>query len=273
LGHLHAAHLVSQVSRNFPGNFPEASRKGLAEAAEGRRPDRRRDRESAQETGGLAAGWAYLARSLTAASTAFFPSGLEFETRDGSRCGAVATGRHSLDGAKTVGLCSLPEMPCALLLLLALPQRSNPAHIHHAAARSSPSLAVTAAPGDCICTRPRVGRKCPLQAACRSDSEALPCLLHCACLHQPCQGLAAQCGLQWTLQGRPSPGLQSPANGLSQHVRQQVCSRCCATKTALHWLKLQTASDMHLKLLSGPSKAVRGHSDCNCWDQIASRGH
>ena len=97
--------------------------------------------------------------------------------------------------------------------------------------------------------------------------------MHCACLHQPCQGLAAQCGLQWTLQGRPSPGLQSPANGLSQHVRQQVCSRCCATKTALHWLKLQTASDMHLKLLSGPSKAVRGHSDCNCWDQIASRGH
>jgi hypothetical protein len=118
LGHLHAAHLVSQVSRNFPGNFPEASRKGLAEAAEGRRPDRRRDRESAQETGGLAAGWAYLARSLTAASTAFVPSGLEFETRDGSHSGAVATGRHSLDGAKTVGLCSLPEMPCALLLLL-----------------------------------------------------------------------------------------------------------------------------------------------------------
>jgi hypothetical protein len=171
------------------------------------------------------------------------------------------------------GSAACPRCPVLCSCCLPCLKGQTQLTFDHAAARSSPSLAVTAAPGDCICTRPRVGRKCPLQAACRSDSEALPCLLHCACLHQPCQGLAAQCGLQWTLQGRPSPGLQSPANGLSQHVRQQVCSRCCATKTALHWLKLQTASDMHLKLLSGPSKAVRGHSDCNCWDQIASRGH
>ena len=112
---------IQELSWKLPGSLPEASRKGLAEAAEGRRPDRRRDRESAQETGGLAAGWAYLARSLTAASTAFFPSGLEFETRDGSRCGAVAASRHELDGAGTGRLCGFTEESCALLLPLVLP--------------------------------------------------------------------------------------------------------------------------------------------------------
>jgi len=200
----------------LPGTFPEPSRKLPGGPGGGAPGDEDRctgmAREGAQDAGRLAAGWSYLSRSLTAASNATAPSGLEFETRDGSHSGAVATGRHSLDGAKTVGLCSLPEMPCALLLLLALPQRSNPAHIHHAAARSSPSLAVTAAPGDCICTRPRVGRKCPLQAACRSDSEALPCLLHCACLAHTCQGHATQSELLRTCRGRSGPRLQSAVN-------------------------------------------------------------
>ena len=174
----------------------------------------------------------------------------------------MATGRQGLDGARTVGLCNLPEMPCALLLLLALPQGSNPAHIDHAAARSSPSLAVTAAPGDCTCTQPRVGRKCPLQAACRSDSEALPCLLHCACLAHTCQGHAAQSELLRTCRGRSGPRLQSVADGPSQLVRQKIYSHSCATKTDLHWLKLHTALVMHLKVLSELCGRGAGHSDC-----------
>ena len=36
---------IQEISWKLPGSLPEASRKGLAEAAEGRRPDRRRDRE------------------------------------------------------------------------------------------------------------------------------------------------------------------------------------------------------------------------------------
>jgi len=155
---------IQELSWKPPGSLPEASRKGLAEAAEGRRPDRRRDRESAQETGGLAAGWAYLARSLTAASKATAPSGLEFETRDGSHSGAVATGRQGLDGAGTGWLCSLLQDFCGGLLLLALAQGSIPASIPLPARPLAHRLAVTQPARDRIWTRPRVGRKCPLQA-------------------------------------------------------------------------------------------------------------
>ena len=178
LGYLHTAQQLRQAPRNIPGKFPEAS----GRAWRGRCGGRGRVHREGQ--GGctgckswLAAGWYYLARSLTAASTATSPSGLEFETRDGSHSGAVATGRHSLDGAKTVGLCSLPEMPCALLLLLALPQGSNPAHIAPPAAHSRPTLAVTAAPGDGISPRHRLGRKCSLHGSCH-HTEA-PCLACC----------------------------------------------------------------------------------------------
>jgi len=155
---------IQELSWKLPGSLPEASRKGLAEAAEGRRPDRRRDRESAQETGGVAAGWAYLARSLTAASKATAPSGLEFETRDGSHSGAVATGRQGLDGAGTGWLCSLLQDFCGGLLLLALAQGSIPAPIPLPARPLAHRLAVTQPARDRIWTRPRVGRKCPLQA-------------------------------------------------------------------------------------------------------------
>ena len=185
----------------------------------------------------------------------------------------MATGRHSLDGAKTIGLCSLPEMPCALLLLLALPQGSNPAHINHAAARSSPSLAVTAAPGDCICTRPRVGRKCPLQAACRSDSEALPCLLHCPCLAHTCQGHATQSELLRTCRGRSSPRFQSATSKQIQRCTPGVQKRHFSMKTTRHCLPSHAPLIIHKNLLPELSKAVRGHADWNWRDQIASRRH
>ena len=68
----------------------------------------------------------------------------------------------------------------------------------------------------------------PLQVSCNSDSEALPFLLHCACPHNTYQGPAAQCGLLWTLQGRPSPGLQSPADRQTRHVRLSGCCRRCS---------------------------------------------
>jgi hypothetical protein len=133
-----------------PGIFPETSRKRPGGPGVGAPGDEDgctgRAREGAQDAGGLAAGWYYLARSLTAAWTATAPSGLEFETRDGSHSGAVATGRQGLDGAWTVGLCSLPEMPCVLLLLLALPQGSNPAHI------APPSRPFQTHPGSYSCT-------------------------------------------------------------------------------------------------------------------------
>jgi hypothetical protein len=134
----------------YPGIFPESSRKRPGGPGGGAAGDEDGStgmaREGAHDAGRLAAGWSYLARSLTAASTATAPSGLEFETRDGSHSRAVATGRHSLDGAKTVGLCSLPEMSCALLLLLALQQMSNPAHIRP---RSRPFESL---PGSYSCT-------------------------------------------------------------------------------------------------------------------------
>ena len=93
-----------------PGTFLETSRKRPGGPGGGAPRDEdgctRRVGEGAQEAGRLAAGWAHLARSLTAASAAPIPSGLEFETRDGSYSGAVATGRQGLDGAGTGWLCS-----------------------------------------------------------------------------------------------------------------------------------------------------------------------
>ena len=165
----------------YPGIFPETSRRRPGGPGGGAPGDEDgctgRAKEGAQDAGGLAAGWSYLARSLTVASSATAPSGLEFETRDGSHSGAVATGRQGLDGAGTGWLCSLPEMPCALLLLLALPQGQTQLTFHHAVARSRPSLAVTAAPGDGIWPRHRVGRKCPLQVSCHHTEK--PCLACC----------------------------------------------------------------------------------------------
>ena len=161
-----------------PGIFQETSRKHPGGPGVGAPGDEDvctgRAREGAHDAGGLAAGWYYLARSLTAASIATAPSGLEFETRDGSHSGAVATGRHGLDGAWTGRLCSLPELPCAWLLLRALPQGSNQLTFLHPVAHSSPTLAVISALGDGIWPRHWAGRKCPLQVPCRSDSEALP---------------------------------------------------------------------------------------------------
>jgi hypothetical protein len=81
---------------------------------------------------------------------------------------------------------------------------------------------------------PGIGRagNHPLQVSCSSDSEALPFLLHCACPHNTYQGPAAQCGLLWTLQGRPSPGLQSPADRQTRHVRLSGCCRRCTSYQA-----------------------------------------
>ena len=81
--------------------------------------------------------------------------------------------------------------------------------LHHPAAHSRPTLAVTAAPGDGIWPRHRLGSKCPLQATYNSDSESLPWLLHCACLAHTCQGHAAQSELLRTCRGRSGPRLQS----------------------------------------------------------------
>ena len=124
LGYLHRLTEHNSYVR-CPGIFQETSRKHPGGPGVGAPGDEDvctgRAREGAHDAGGLAAGWYYLARSLTAASIATAPSGLEFETRDGSHSGAVATGRQGLDRAWTVWLCSLPEVPCALLLLFALP--------------------------------------------------------------------------------------------------------------------------------------------------------
>ena len=109
---------VPETSPKPPGSLPEGPGGGSRGTETGQEEGQG---ETAQEAGGLAAGWAYLARSLTAASTAFFPSGLEFETRDGSRCGAVAASRHGLDGAGTGRLCGFTKESCALLLPLILP--------------------------------------------------------------------------------------------------------------------------------------------------------
>jgi hypothetical protein len=166
----------------------------------------------------------HLVRSLTAASKATAPSGLEFETRDGSHSGAVATGRQGLDGAGTGWLCSLLQDFCGGLLLLALAQGSIPASIPLPARPLAHRLAVTQPARDRIWTRPRVGRKCPLQATCSADSEALPCLLHCACLNYTCQGHAAQFELPPTHLCRSGPRLQSAANAhVGLHTPSQQC--------------------------------------------------
>jgi hypothetical protein len=152
----------------YPGLFPETSRKRPGGPGGGALGDEDgctgRAKEGAQDAGGLAAGWSYLARSLTVALTATAPSGLEFETRDGSHSGAVATGRQGLDGAGTGWLCSLLQDFCGGLLLLALAQGSIPASIPLPARPLAHRLAVTQPARDRIWTRPRVGRKCPLQA-------------------------------------------------------------------------------------------------------------
>ena len=106
---------IQEISWKLPGSLPEGPGGGSRGTETGQEEGQG---ECTGRTGGLAAGWAYLARSLTAASTAFFPSGLEFETRDGSRCGAVAASRHGLDGAGTGRLCGFTEESCALLLPL-----------------------------------------------------------------------------------------------------------------------------------------------------------
>jgi len=130
-----------------PGTFLETSRKRPGGPGGGAPRDEdgctRRVGEGAQEAGRLAAGWAHLARSLTAASAAPIPSGLEFETRDGSYSGAVATGRQGLDGAGTGWLSSLLQDVCHGLLLLALAQGSIPAHIPLPARPLAHRLAVT----------------------------------------------------------------------------------------------------------------------------------
>jgi len=109
-----------------PGTFLETSRKRPGGPGGGTPRDedgyKRRDGQGSKGAGRLAAGWAHLARSLTAASAVPIPSGLEFESRDGSCSGTVATGRHKPDKSKTGGLCCLPEELCHQLLPVALPQ-------------------------------------------------------------------------------------------------------------------------------------------------------
>ena len=99
-----------------PGTFLETSRKRPGGPGGGTPRDedgyKRRDGQGSKGAGRLAAGWAHLARSLTAASAVPIPSGLEFESRDGSCSGTVATGRHKPDKSKTGGLCCLPEELC-----------------------------------------------------------------------------------------------------------------------------------------------------------------
>jgi hypothetical protein len=111
--HASAIQVFQEPSRKRPGG-PGGGAPGDEDGCTGRIG------EGAHEAGRLAAGWAHLARSLTAASAASIPSGLEFETRDGSYSGAVATGRQGLDGAGTGWLCSLLQDVCHGLLLLAV---------------------------------------------------------------------------------------------------------------------------------------------------------
>jgi hypothetical protein len=230
----------------LPRTFPETSRKRPGGPGGGAPGDEDgctgRIGEGAHEAGRLAAGWAHLARSLTAASAAPIPSGLEFETRDGSYSGAVATGRQGLDGAGTGWLCSLLQDFCHGLLLLALAQGSIPAHIPLPARPLAHRLAVTQPARDRIWTRPRVGRKCPLQATCSADSEALPCVLHCACLNYTCQGHATQFEPLQTCRGRSIPRLQSAPDGTEPRIQSQCLQRLPSNKECFREAELLQCS-------------------------------
>ena len=166
-----------------------------------------RAREGAQDAGRLAAGWAHLARSLTAASAASIPSGLEFETRDGSYSGAVATGRQGLDGAGTGWLCSLLQDFCHGLLLLALAQGSIPAHIPLPARPLAHRLAVTQPARDCNLVPACSGQEMPTAGhlGLTLRSPALP-----AALRLPPPAMPGSCSSVWTAvdpSGASKPGI------------------------------------------------------------------
>ena len=72
------------------------------------------------------------------------------------------------------GSAACPRCPVLCSCCLPCHKGQTQLTFDHAAARSSPSLAVTAAPGDGIWPRHWAGRECPMQVSCSSDSEALP---------------------------------------------------------------------------------------------------
>jgi hypothetical protein len=103
------------------------------------------------------------------------------------------------------GSAACPRCPVLCSCCLPCNKCQTQLTFDHAAARSSPSLAVTAAPGDGIWLRHWAGRKCPLQLPCRSDSEA--CLDCCIAPASPTHARVMQlslscCGLVGGAQAR-----------------------------------------------------------------------
>jgi hypothetical protein len=167
-----------------------------------------------------------------------------------------------------LGLCgSAACQRCPALCSCCLPclKGQTQLTLHHPAAHSRPTLAVTAAPGDGISPRHRLGRKCPLHGSYHHTET--PCLACCIApaftSHARVPQLSVGCSGPFRgVQARDCNLLQTGKSATSGWV---AAARRCSGKTTRKWLRLQGKLDTHPNCVSELFKAVRSYSDrCRC---------